>query len=109
MDGTWTKIEGRFLWATGSTPKQTGGSTTHTHTTQGHTLTVSEIPSHTHSFSAIQRDTSATTLATGNYGYVSTSSTTAATGGGGSHSHGDTGSSSNMPPYFEVYMWYRTA
>ena len=29
-------------------------------------------------------------------------------GGGGSHSHGDTGSSSNLPPYLAVYMWKRT-
>ncbi|MGN0966357.1 MAG: phage baseplate protein, partial [Candidatus Coprovivens sp.] len=26
--GSWTKIEGRFLWATGSTPMTTGGSRT---------------------------------------------------------------------------------
>lgn len=30
-------------------------------------------------------------------------------GGDGSHSHGDTGSSSSLPPYLAVYMWKRTA
>lgn len=42
---------------------------------------------------------------------------TDATGGGASHSHGNTGSttpgntgsSSNLPPYLAVYMWKRTA
>lgn len=42
---------------------------------------------------------------------------TSSTGGGGSHSHGDTGSttpgntgsSSNLPPYKAVYAWERTA
>lgn len=30
-------------------------------------------------------------------------------GGDMSHSHGDTGSSSSLPPYLAVYMWKRTA
>ena len=31
------------------------------------------------------------------------------TGGGGSHSHGDTGNASSLPPYLSVYAWKRTA
>lgn len=63
----------------------------HTHTTAAHTLTIAEIPSHTHTInwpastgssmvmpSATQRDL---------YGTL----TTGAVGGGGSHSHGNTG------------------
>ena len=30
-------------------------------------------------------------------------------GGDGPHSHGDTGSASNIPPYLAVYMWKRIA
>ena len=30
-------------------------------------------------------------------------------GGGGAHNHGNTGSSSNLPPYLAVYMWKRVA
>ena len=31
------------------------------------------------------------------------------TGGGAAHGHGDTGSASNVPEYYEVYAWRRTA
>ncbi|MGN1301642.1 MAG: DUF859 family phage minor structural protein, partial [Clostridia bacterium] len=106
--GTWTQISGRFLYCT-TTSKTTGGESTHTHTTGNCTLTINQIPSHTHSFTAIQRDTTATTLATGSYGYVSKSTNTGYTGGGAAHNHGATGSSSNLPPWFSVYCWYRTA
>ena len=50
--GTWTKIEGSFLWGTGNTPKHTGGSTT----TNSHVLKVNEIPAHVHS-ETIQQET----------------------------------------------------
>ena len=41
--GTWEQIIGRFLWATNSTPGLTGGS-------KNHTLTVEEMPTHTHQY-----------------------------------------------------------
>lgn len=34
---------------------------------------------------------------------------TSSVGSNASHSHGNTGSSSNLPPYLAVYMWKRTA
>ena len=34
---------------------------------------------------------------------------TSSVGANASHSHGNTGSSSNLPPYLAVYMWKRTA
>ena len=34
---------------------------------------------------------------------------TSSVGSGASHSHGDTGSSSNLPPYIVAYIWRRTA
>ena len=34
---------------------------------------------------------------------------TSSVGGGAAHNHGDTGSSSNLPPYKVVYAWERTA
>lgn len=109
--GTWTKIEGRFLWATGSTPGTTGGS----RTTDAHVLTVDEIPSHSHALQVWNKNDSGSLSRWGindlvwynnilgegktNYWVGGTTNT----GGGQGHTH------TFMPPYFEVYMWYRTA
>jgi hypothetical protein len=34
---------------------------------------------------------------------------TSSVGGGAAHNHGNTGSTSNLPPYKVVYAWERTA
>lgn len=137
--GTWTKIQGRFLWATASTPTATGGS----RTTDSTALTASQIPSHNHSISITSggggshyhtimyggpagnpvnisyESGSIKTLNLPNWTWVnsaysnlyassvadhthSVSGTSGSTGSGGGHTH------TYMPPYFEVYMWYRT-
>lgn len=92
---TWVKIEGRFLLGQSSSYaiNSTGGEATHT-------LTVNEIPSHTHnlyrlSSSVSNKDTSAGS----NYGEAIEQ--TSPTGGGQAHN--------NMPPYKVVYIWERTA
>lgn len=68
---------------TGSTATSTGAivdtSGSHTHS----------VPAHTHGLSGSVTDAS---------GKSATSA----------HSHGDTGASSNMPPYLAVYVWKRT-
>lgn len=74
----------------------------HTHTTAGHTLTTSEIPSHTHNIrrsdgAMVSSWVSNVGSGSGWYGaFDGTSSgnpyVATATGGGGSHSHGNTGS-----------------
>ncbi len=114
--GTWEQIQDTFLLAAGSsyTAGNTGGQASHTHTTGNHTLTVAEMPSHTHGVQGwryghnLQYDN--TSLA---YEKLSDAASTdtpiLAAGGGGAHNHGNTGSSSNMPPYLVVYMWKRTA
>jgi hypothetical protein len=77
--GTWTQ------------PNHTHIVANHTHSTGAHTLTVSEIPSHTHTINRIF-------IESGVHAFQSGAGTspqvvqTAATGGGGSHNHGDTGS-----------------
>ena len=111
--GTWEQIQNRFLLAAGSsyTAGNTGGEA-------AHTLTVDEMPSHTHGLRAntawgnsealapwaqyfgsnILYDVGASggTITTSYYYDVAQPA-----GGGGSHN--------NMPPYLAVYMWKRTA
>jgi microcystin-dependent protein len=112
--GTWERIENRFLWATtdGGIIGNLGGESTHT-------LTESEMPSHTHSLIRPQwyqgdgtTESTVYTTSTGSI-YGSTASTTPsyrtvkgvkgieATGGGKAHN--------NMPPYIQVSAWHRTA
>lgn len=97
--GTWEQLEDRFLLGAGTTytAGDTGGEAKHT-------LTVDEMPSHTH----VQGKKYSTSL--GSYSpdapWTANSGTqydwsTSATGGGQPHN--------NMPPYLAVYMWKRTA
>lgn len=115
--GTWVQIKDRFLLGAGSsyTAGNTGGNTTHYHSTANHTLTISEIPSHQHGITSYGGGSQ---WAVGHlWGRASNESDsvqgdariTQATGGGGAHNHGNTGSSSSMPPYYVVYIWRRTA
>ena len=130
--GTWEKVEGRFLLGSSSNYEvgTTGGNTSVSYTPQGavgnHTLTVSEIPSHTHTqylwafngagasggnFYGIDYK--------GNTGGLIASSGSGEirwyngnTGGNQPHNHPFTGTQSNiniMPPYMVVNIWKRTA
>ena len=115
--GTWEQIQDTFLLAAGSsyTAGSTGGQASHTHTTGNHTLTIAEMPSHTHGAQGWRYGHSEkqdnTCMAYDRLGSdaATTNTPILATGGGGAHNHGNTGSSSNMPPYLVVYMWKRIA
>lgn len=119
--GTWTQLTNRFLIGAGSSYSAgaTGGATSHTHTTAGHALTEAEMPKHMHSIITYSNTGTITNPAPqlklpAGYGAAKggtayTNLLTSYTGSGSSHSHGNTGSSSNMPPYLAVYMWQRTA
>lgn len=102
--GAWKQIKDRFLLACGDSYKsgQTGGEAEHT-------LTVDELPTHTHAYGYSIKTY---------YGYGSTGVNRIENdhasgnqpgdyvweqGGGGNQPH------NNMPPYLVVYMWYRTA
>ena len=98
------------------TPEETGGdkSSSHTHTTGNHTLTISQMPSHNHAISpgVTTAGGSSTDSFNGSEGYNLVTSTQF-TGGNAAHNHGSTGASggvvSNLQPYITVYMWKRTA
>lgn len=96
VGGTWTRIEDRFLLMAGSTYSagDTGGAATHT-------LSISEIPPHTHSYQ--QKDIAGGSSISGgtNYGESEVSKTTGSQGSGAAHN--------NMPPYDTFYGWERTA
>ena len=130
IGGTWERIQDRFLVAAGDSYEAgtTGGTANHTHTTAGHTLTINEMPSHSHTLvrqqwystdivsSAMAGSIYSWKSGTGEGGNTSYSwrrpdgvLDIGYTAGNASHSHGNTGSSSNLPPYLSVYMWKRTA
>ena len=86
-----------------------------THSFSGTTGT--ESRSHTHGFSAVQRNTNLTTLGSGNLGYETGASGTTGTESR-SHTHdysgttdaaGDGDEFSVMPPYLVVYAWQRVS
>ena len=99
--GTWRQITGRFLLASSNTypAGSTGGEATHT-------LTVNEMPAHTHRTKSASSNGNSlwaltdihTSDSIGNtfreLGYIENT--------GGSQAH------NNMPPYLSVYVWERT-
>lgn len=98
LGGEWTQIQDTFLLSAGSTytAGDTGGSATVT-------LTVDQIPSHSHAQKNTKTGASGSAKwvvdSGGSYGTVG--ATIGYTGGGQAHN--------NMPPYLVVYMWERTA
>lgn len=108
--GTWVRLEDRFMVAAGTTypAGTTGGAATHTHTTGDHTLTVSEMPAHSHSYFKVSGSASTKDTGSGS-SWGDYAAATTQTGGGAAHNHGNTGAASNLPPYWAVYMWERTA
>lgn len=115
--GTWERIsQGRFLIGAGANVANTtnywgeypAGKENFPAGEMGgeveHTLTVDEIPAHTHSERLEWSNTKAwglTGTGEGANAVVDQGGVTGSTGGGKAHG--------NMPPYLVVYMWQRTA
>lgn len=94
-------------------------------TVGGHTLTIAEMPSHTHVQNSHSHQISIPFGTSGGYGLIdsgtasssgnvhwtdSATATNQNTGGGGSHNHSLTlNKHTNLPPYKVVYAWERTA
>lgn len=100
--GTWEQIKDRFVLAAGDSYSvgSSGGEATHT-------LTVNEMPSHSHTirynigkddsnFSSVYGELEGGDSNDPNYTYTSSAS-----GGGQPHN--------NMPPYITAYCFHRTA
>ena len=133
--GTWVKIKDTFLLASGTnTLGSTGGNSSVSYTPSGtvgnHTLTVNEMPSHTHFSNDLFSGYATPNDRRGMGSYISYSKNTnnytkpavdqlskldttfSSTGGSQPHSHSFTGKTSNintMPPYLVVNVWKRTA
>lgn len=104
--GTWTPIKDTFLLAAGSkyAAGSTGGEATHT-------LTTSEIPSHSHSKNAQTSGNEASgygLMYGGNQGFGNRVFVTGSQNGQNTGSTGSGKAHNNMPPYLTVYMWKRT-
>lgn len=102
MGGTWSRFgNGRVLVGVDETdptfnvPLQIGGE-------KAHTLSIQEIPSHTHGFRGGGENNYVRVEPSSTYGYSGNSDkTTTATGGGQAHN--------NLQPFVTVYRWQRTA
>lgn len=111
--GTVPDLRGRMIMGVSDAYKagSTGGSVNHSHSLSGTvgdtTLTVAQMPSHTHKFSKGTYGSNAE--ATGN---SSSKQTTDATGGSQPHSHTLSGASeeaSSLPPYYTLAYIMRCA
>lgn len=120
--GSWSQITGRFLLSASNTylAGNSGGEATHT-------LTVNEMPKHTHNgaieeagahtHTAITSGSSSNkpSSSSGTSSYISRLSS-GTTNEAGKHTHtvtlAETGADvahNNMPPYYVVYMWQRVS
>ena len=116
--GTWElTAKDRFLVGAGLSCAvgASGGSARHLHSTGNHTLTVHEMPGHTH---GLRGGSSSSTNdyyggSAANYGLIPGGSpqqeVITYTGGNEAHNHGNTGEADHIPPYLAVYIWKRTA
>ena len=88
-------------------PEETGGAETSTVSTGSHTLTIAQIPSHAHTYTANLNSGAQNGPISLDDSYPLQTRNTSAVGGGQGHSH--TTNISILQPYIVVYFWKRTA
>lgn len=82
-------------------------SIAHTHTTAGHSLSVDEMPSHSHTVPVYSTYGGDATICASNTTSLKGTVTTSSVGSGNSHAHGDTGSTTPTafaPQYIDVIV-----
>ncbi|MBK5254048.1 MAG: hypothetical protein JJE03_06295 [Peptostreptococcaceae bacterium] len=113
--GTWVRLNNTYLYGddTDEALGGTFGSTTHTHTTGSHVLSLAEMPYHRHYVNTYARNWLVQAVSSGNVGANSGGSKEANysnyQGSNYSHNHGSTASSAHYPPSTRVAIWKRTA
>ena len=103
LGGTW-EVFGQGRTLVGVDPQDKTGKYTATGKTGGeetHTLTTSEMPSHSHYYTKLYSSGFVGNIGSSGDVLTSTNELTQAEGGGQPHN--------NMPPYITVYMYKRTA
>ena len=97
--GTWEQLKNRFLLGISDAHPlgEEGGSETHT-------LTISEMPSHTHTYRRESSNGSGEGI-----NFAMNDSGKYKTDSGYTNSSGGNGAHNNMPPYLAVNMWKRVA
>ena len=110
-------LRDRFIVGAGSSYGigATGGATTHTHSVSvnvdNHSLTIAQIPSHSHTVPGSVSSNGGSETFDGNSSGASFNMETSSVGSGAGHSHNASGSaiaSTNMPPYFALAYIIKT-
>lgn len=102
--GVWVRIKNTFLWACDEDGEigLAGGEKTHT-------LTVDELPAHSHGIAVAHEPTGSTSLSGGTITYRNTGGTTSYLGSLVTKNTGGAKAHNNMPPYIQVAIWRRTS
>lgn len=99
--GTWSAVANRTIVGKGSGTFATAGTTGGSET---HTLTIGEMPAHTHG-----QKVTANTGPNGRKDFVAEGPSTEYDQGVQTYSAGGGGAHNNMPPFIVAYVWKRTA
>lgn len=116
--GTVPDLRGRMILGASDehTAGSTGGSETHSHSISGTvgatTLSVEQMPRHTHSYTDAHSSAGSGSPSGQSWGYTAETKVTAPSGGSKSHTHtlsGASGSANSLPPYYALAYIMRTS